>query len=91
MKRMMILTLLFLLSVLPMQAQRSHTHTSTRSTACCSKSNSDVHVHGYTRKNGTVVRPYTRTAENGTQRDNFSTKGNINPYTGKRGTKKPTH
>jgi len=28
-----------------------------------------------------------RTAPNGTQKDNFSTKGNVNPYTGQRGTK----
>jgi hypothetical protein len=34
---------------------------------------------------------YTRTHENGTQKDNFSSKGNVNPYTGKVGTKEPTH
>jgi len=48
-------------------------------------------VRGYTRKNGTHVKPYKRTSPNGTQRDNFSTKGNVNPYTGKKGTKTPKH
>ncbi len=44
-------------------------------------------VRGYTRRNGTVVAPYHATNRNGTKRDNFSTKGNVNPYTGKPGTK----
>lgn len=44
-----------------------------------------VRVSGYTRKDGTYVQPYFRTAPNSTNRDNFSTKGNINPYTGKAG------
>jgi len=60
------------------------------STGTC-KSSSDVHVKGHTKKNGTQVKPYTRTAPNGTKSDNFSTKGNVNPYTGKKGTKKPTN
>ena len=44
-----------------------------------------VHVNGYYRSNGTYVQPYFRTAPNSTNRDNFSTKGNVNPYTGKPG------
>ena len=44
-----------------------------------------VRVSGYTRKDGTYVQPYFRTAPNSTNRDNFSTKGNVNPYTGKAG------
>jgi hypothetical protein len=53
------------------------------------KRRSDVTVHGYTTKNGKQVQSYKRTAPNGTQKDNFSTKGNVNPYTGKKGTKTP--
>jgi hypothetical protein len=53
------------------------------------KSGSDVSVRGYTKKNGTHVQPSKRSAPNGTQKDNFSTKGNVNPYTGKKGTKTP--
>ena len=49
----------------------------------------DVYVRGYTRKDGTYVRPHYRSAPDGTTTNNFSTKGNINPYTGKPGTKDP--
>jgi len=40
----------------------------------------DVHVNGYTRKDGTNVAPHVRTSPNGTKSDNPSTKGNVNPY-----------
>ena len=46
-------------------------------------------VKGYTKKSGTYVAPHKRTAPNNTKMDNYSTKGNTNPYTGKKGTKKP--
>jgi hypothetical protein len=91
-KRTMTLVFLFLLCTLPSLAQSSHSYHAPRTNAvCCSKSTSDVHVNGYTKKNGTVVQPYYRSHENRTQRDNFSTKGNVNPYTGKVGTKPATH
>jgi hypothetical protein len=45
---------------------------------------SAVSVRGYTKKNGTHVQGYKRTAPNGTARDNYSTKGNVNPYTARR-------
>lgn len=48
-----------------------------------------VSVKGYYNKNGTYVQPYHRTAPNSTNRDNYSTKGNVNPYTGKKGTVNP--
>lgn len=48
---------------------------------------SAVHVKGYTRKDGTYVAPHERTSPNHTKNDNYSTKGNVNPYTGKEGTK----
>ncbi|WP_458626490.1 hypothetical protein [Winogradskyella sp. PC D3.3] len=44
-----------------------------------------IRVKGYTKSNGTYVEPYYRTAPNSTNRDNFSTKGNTNPYTGTAG------
>lgn len=46
-------------------------------------------VKGYLKKNGAVVYPHFKTRPNKTQRDNYNTKGNINPYTGKKGTKAP--
>ena len=42
-------------------------------------------VSGYTRSNGTYVDSYVRTMPNSTNWDNFSTKGNTNPYTGSTG------
>lgn len=46
-------------------------------------SNPNSHgVSGYTRSNGTYVKPYTATNPNSTQRDNYGTSGNYNPNTG---------
>lgn len=44
-------------------------------------------VKGYTRSDGTQVEGYKRTAPNSTRNDNYSTRGNTNPHTGKSGTK----
>lgn len=44
------------------------------------------HVNGYYRDNGYYVQGYYRSTPNNTQYDNYSTKGNFNPYTGKKGT-----
>ena len=44
-------------------------------------------VSGYTTKNGTYVAPHYQTNPNGTKNDNWSTVGNVNPFTGKEGTK----
>jgi hypothetical protein len=49
----------------------------------------DVHVRGYYRSNGTYVQPHYRSSPNTTTIDNYSTKGNVNPYTGKEGTVNP--
>lgn len=48
-----------------------------------------VHVNGYTRSNGTYVQPYVKTQPNSNTYDNYSTKGNTNPYTGRAGTVNP--
>ncbi len=45
---------------------------------------------GYTKKDGTFVKGHRATNPNKTQRDNWSTKPNSNPYTGKKGTKNPS-
>ena len=52
-------------------------------------SGSSNSVRGYTKKDGTFVAPHQRTNPNGTQRDNWSSKPNTNPYTGKDGKKEP--
>ena len=50
----------------------------------------DTYVQGYTKKDGTYVQGHYRSSPNSTSTDNWSTKGNTNPYTGKAGTKSPT-
>ena len=47
----------------------------------------DTYVNGYYRKNGTYVSSHYRSDANGTTSDNWSTRGNTNPYTGEAGTK----
>jgi|TARA_B110000240_G_C13049589_1_gene262739 hypothetical protein len=46
----------------------------------------DVSVKGYYKNDGTYVQPHYRSSPNNTTRDNFSTYGNTNPYTGQQGT-----
>ena len=46
----------------------------------------DEYVNGYTRQDGTYVAPHMRSSPNGQTWDNYSTKGNVNPYTGQQGT-----
>lgn len=48
-----------------------------------------VRVKGYTKANGTYVAPHYRSAPNNTRSDNYSTRGNVNPYTGQAGTANP--
>lgn len=49
----------------------------------------DIHVRGNTRKDGTYVKPHIKSSPNQYKGDNYSTKGNTNPYTGKKGTVDP--
>ena len=43
-------------------------------------------VNGHFRSDGTYVAPHQRSNPNGTVTDNYSFKGNTNPYTGRTGT-----
>ena len=47
-------------------------------------------VDGYTTKRGTYVQPHHKTKPNGTQYDNYGTRENVNPHTGRSGTRTPT-
>lgn len=49
----------------------------------------DTYVRGYYKSNGTYVDPHYRSSPNNTTLDNYSTKGNVNPYTGREGTRDP--
>ncbi len=46
-------------------------------------------TQGYTNQYGTYVQPHYQTNPNGTQYDNYGSRGNYNPYTGKTGTRTP--
>lgn len=46
-------------------------------------------VDGYMRKDGTYVPPHYRTTPDDSRMNNWSTQGNVNPYTGERGTVNP--
>lgn len=48
---------------------------------------SQVRVKSYIKKNGTYVQSHKRSNPDGNPYNNWSTKGNVNPYTGKAGTK----
>jgi hypothetical protein len=50
----------------------------------------DVYVKGYFRKDGTYVPPHYRSDPDGNLQNNWSTYGNVNPYTGKVGTQHVT-
>jgi hypothetical protein len=47
---------------------------------------SDHYVDGYTRQNGTYVPPHYQTNPDNTLTNNWSTRGNTNPFTGQAGT-----
>ena len=49
------------------------------------------YVNGYTKADGTYVAPHYQTNPNATRNDNWSTQGNVNPYTGQMGTKAPDY
>ncbi len=48
-----------------------------------------VNVRGHTTREGVYVPPHVRTAPNETKVDNWSSRPNTNPYTGKVGTADP--
>ena len=45
--------------------------------------------NGYTRQNGTYVEPHYQTNPDRSRQDNWSTQGNVNPFTGQEGTHSP--
>ena len=50
-----------------------------------------AYTRGYMKKNGTYVSGYHRTSADSTRLNNYSTRGNVNPYTGKKGYKPLTN
>ncbi|MCH5347574.1 MAG: hypothetical protein J1E63_10705 [Muribaculaceae bacterium] len=50
-----------------------------------------TYVNGYTKSNGTYVPGHYRSKPNSTNRDNYSTQGNRNPYNGNSGYRAPDY
>lgn len=49
----------------------------------------DTYIDGYIRQDGTYVQPHFRTQSDNYSDNNFSARGNTNPYTGNRGSVSP--
>ena len=47
------------------------------------------YVRGHTRQDGTYVAPHYRSSPDNSRLNNYSTQGNVNPYTGQAGTVNP--
>lgn len=48
----------------------------------------DYYTRGYTRRDGTPVQGHYSTQPNEHRYDNYSSRGNVNPYTGERGSQR---
>ncbi len=66
-------------------------HGSSPSRSHSASTRGEEHVHCYTKRNGTRVHSHYRSRKDKTQRNNWETKGNINPSTGRVGTKTPKY
>jgi hypothetical protein len=85
------LLLLIFLNASPAFSQMLYggSHSNSLSGNANSMYGNDETVNGYTRGNGTYVQPYHRTAPDSNPYNNYSTQGNVNPYTGQTGHKNP--
>ena len=95
MKKILI-TLCMLAATLPAFARGGHGgggHSASHAVRASGASNgtgakaSREHVHAYAKKDGTHVDAHNRSTADATKANNWSTKGNVNPDTGKAGTK----
>lgn len=58
-------------------------------TFCTETEAQNVYVHSHITKSGTIVQQHYRTRPDHSRLNNWSTNGQANPYTGKRGRKNP--
>jgi len=57
--------------------------------AAAFSASAQTYVAPYIKSDGTLVQGHYRSDQNSTSRDNYSTQGNSNPYTGERGSANP--
>ena len=89
MKHILLLAALFIAAPAFAQLHYGNETNSPHSGSLLNGFGSDEQVSGYTRSNGTYVEPYHRTAPDSNPYNNYSTQGNVNPYTGEVGHKNP--
>jgi hypothetical protein len=82
----------FLIALLPLlvlakSGSYGGTHSFSSSHVGTGAKSEHEYVSGYTKNNGTHVNGYDRSTRDDTKNNNWSTKGNTNPETGKAGTK----
>jgi hypothetical protein len=88
--KIVIAVLAFVLCAGTASAQGIYGNNASNSGAYGTGSNPNNHyVQPHTNSNGTYVQGHQQTNPNSTQRDNYGTRGNVNPYTGAVGTKTP--
>jgi hypothetical protein len=86
MKHLILTFAIALMSVITINAQVYSGYSS--STGYSGSTSSGVRYQkGYTRSDGTYVQGHYKTNTNSTNHDNFSTRGNVNTYTGSVGTR----
>lgn len=77
--------LLLLFGFLIVFATNVNAQYKTSSNYSYSSHSKSTYVNGYTKSDGTYVQGHYRTTSNSTNHDNYSTKGNYNPFTGRTG------
>lgn len=91
MKKIILTAAIALMSIVGADAQGyygSSNSYGSRSNSYGSSTNSSVrYQRGYTRTDGTYVQGHYKTNTNSTNHDNFSTRGNMNSYTGTSGSR----
>ncbi len=89
MKSTYLAVILVLACTLNSSAQRSRGSRSSSYSGIGNSSLSKEHVGGYVKRSGTYVAPHSRSTADSTKYNNWSTKGNANPETGKKGYTNP--
>jgi hypothetical protein len=83
--RKLLVALVLICSTLSTAEARRHSQYPSWDTGSGSSSQYE-RVEGYQKRDGTTVEPYYRTKSDSTLDNNYSTRGNENPWTGKKGT-----
>lgn len=77
------------LALLACSSAFARSHSSSSASSYRAPKSSTTHVDSYTTKRGSYVASHYRTAADHTKINNWSSKPNMNPYTGQAGTKDP--